>query len=212
MDLTNLNGLVIMPPASDKEIFKVENELNAKLPISYKDLLKVSNGLSSEEGVLIYGTEEIIERNERWETKVYAEGYIAIGDDGGGQVFLIHQGDEEKEVLVVDAGDMIPANSVLVTSNLSLWANNGFIIKTDEIQEERSWSNSCKIVLIDTPIGGLKDLLKIKSVFGLDITVSELLKGSKNLPYIIVEDFPYGKALKLVGNLKEIKIELRTNN
>ncbi|MFF3025167.1 hypothetical protein ACFVRR_21335 [Gottfriedia sp. NPDC057948] len=34
---------------------------------------------------------------------------IAIGDNGDGQVFLMHQGDNEKEFLVVYAEDMTPA-------------------------------------------------------------------------------------------------------
>ncbi|MBO9128412.1 SMI1/KNR4 family protein [Bacillus sp. 165] len=212
MDLPNIKGLILMPSASENEILKVENEMIAKLPNSYKDLLKTSNGLSSEEGVRIYGTEDIIERNEIWQTQIYAKGYIAIGDDGGGQVFLMFQGDDEKEVLIVDAGDMTPEHSVLVTSNLTLWVNNGFKINTDEIQEVRSWADGCKIVLIDTPNGGLKDLLKIKDVFGLNITANELLKGSRNLPFILVDEFPYEKALKLVEELKDIKIELKTKN
>ncbi|MES9684308.1 1,3-beta-glucan synthase regulator [Bacillus sp. AFS001701] len=209
MDLTNINGLILMPSASETEIFKVENELNVKLPISYKDLLKTSNGLSSEEGILIYGTEDIRERNDVWETKVYAKGYVAIGDNGGGQVFLMQQGDQEKEVLMVDTGDMNAEHSGLVTSNLSLWVTNGFTIKENEMQEERSRTDICKIVLINSPDGGLKDLLKIKKVFGLNTPANELIKGLKNLPYTIVEGFPYGKAMKLVEKLKDLKIELR---
>ncbi|PER51663.1 recombinase family protein [Bacillus thuringiensis] len=47
----------------------------------------------------------------------------------------------------------------------------------------------------------VKDLIRIKNVLGLEISAIDLLKGSKNLPYILVERFPYGKAKKLIGKL-----------
>ncbi|MED4531940.1 SMI1/KNR4 family protein [Metabacillus fastidiosus] len=129
MNLSNINGLTLMPSASDNEILKVENEMNAQLPNSYKNLLKTSNGLYTEEGILIYGTEDIIERNETWETEEYAQGYIAIGDNGGGQVFLMHQGDKEKKVLIVGSGVMNPEHSDLVISDFTQWVKNGFFYK-----------------------------------------------------------------------------------
>ncbi|MEC1525640.1 SMI1/KNR4 family protein [Neobacillus niacini] len=198
-----------MPSASDNEILKVENQMNTKLPNSYKDIIKTSNGLSTGEGILIYGTQDIIERNENWETQIYAPGYIAIGDDSGGGVFIMPQGEEEKKVLISDSGDMTPEHFELVTSDFTIWVKSGFLINIDKIKEEGSWSNNCKIVLIESPDGGLKDLLKIKSVFGLTISAADLLKGSKNLPYIIEEEFPYGKAKKLIEKLEDIKVELR---
>ncbi|MEH7014589.1 SMI1/KNR4 family protein [Neobacillus niacini] len=180
MDFSNMSGLILMSPASERDISSVENKMNVILPNSYKDLLRETNGLSVDGGILIYGTQDIIERNETWETQVYAQGYIAIGDDGGGRVFLMHQGDKEEKVLIVDSGDMTPEHSDLVTSDFTQWAKSGFLIISDETAAEGNWSKNCKLVLIDTPDGGLKDLLKIKSVFGLNIAAAELLKGSKN--------------------------------
>ncbi|MBM7662804.1 hypothetical protein JOC85_003615 [Bacillus mesophilus] len=210
MDLSNISGLVLMPSADDIEILKVENEMNAKLPNSYKDLLKTSNGLSTDEGVVIYGTEDIVERNETWETEVYAQGYIAIGDDSGGKVFLMYQGDGDNSVLIVDSGDMTIEHSDIVTSDITQWIKSGFLIEKDKAEDNINWSEYCKVVLIDTPDGGLKDLLKIKNAFGLNISAANLLKGSKNLPFILVDEFPYGKAITLVEKLGDMKIELRT--
>lgn len=212
MDLTNISGLILTPSANDNEILKVENEMDVKLPYSFKNLLKTSNGLSTEEGIVIYGTKDIVERNETWETQVYAQGYIAIGDNSGGGVFLMYQGDREKSILIVDSGDMTIEHSNLVTSDINQWIKSGLLIETDETVDNINWSEYCKVVLIDTPDGGLKDLLKIKNVFGLNITAADLLKGSKNPPFILVDEFPYGKAKKLVEKLGNMKIELRTIN
>ncbi|WP_255294348.1 hypothetical protein [Bacillus thuringiensis] len=55
--------------------------------------------------------------------------------------------------------------------------------KIQKIKEEIP--DTCNIVLIEIPNGGLKDLVKIKSVLALDISTGELLKGA-----------PYGKAKK----------------
>lgn len=212
MDLTNISGLILTPSANDSEILKVENEMNVKLPYSFKDLLKTSNGLSTKEGIVIYGTEDIVERNETWETQVYAQGYIAIGDDSGGGVFLMSQGEGKKSVLIVDSGDMTIEHSNLVTSDINQWIKSGFLIEIDETVDNINSSKYCKVVLTDTPDGGLKDLLKIKNVFGLNITAADLLKGSKNLPFILVDEFPYGKAKTLIEKLGNMKIELRTTN
>lgn len=97
-----------MPPASEREISIVEEKMKVKLPNSYKDLLRDNNGLSVDGRILIYGTQDIMERNETWETQENAQGYIAIGDDVGGKVFLMHQGDNETMVLMVMAGIWFP--------------------------------------------------------------------------------------------------------
>ncbi|WP_433961277.1 SMI1/KNR4 family protein [Bacillus pumilus] len=75
--------------ASDKQIKKAESQLNMVLPDAYKNLLKQTNGCSIGGDVLLYGTEDMAERNATWEVQQYASGYVAIGDDGGGRVFLM---------------------------------------------------------------------------------------------------------------------------
>ena len=67
-----------------------------------------------------------------------------------------------------------------------------FESKIQKIKEEIP--DTCNIVLIEIPNGGLKDLVKIKSVLALDISTGELLKGLKNLPFTLVKGAPYGKA------------------
>ncbi|RVT57214.1 SMI1/KNR4 family protein [Niallia taxi] len=204
-----MNDWMLMPPASEREITIVEEKMKLRLPNSYKDLLRDNNGLSVNGRILIYGTQDIMERNETWDIQVFAQGYIAIGDDGGGRVFLMHQGDNETRVLIVPGGDKVHEHAHLLTSDFTQWVQSGFLINLDETEDDVNWSKNCEVVLIDTIDGGLKDLLKIKRYFRLDIAAADLLKGSKNLPFIIVKGFPYGLANKLVGKLENIKIELR---
>lgn len=199
IDLMKIQNLICNYPASDIEIDNTEKEMKIKLPIVYKELLKHTNGFSTDSSLLIYGTHEIVERNQIWEVDDYAKGYIAIGDDGGGNVFLMQQNTEAKAVLVVDSGDMTPGNATTVTCDFINWVSNGCIISNGAITN--SLPDICNIVLLDIPSGGLKDLLQIKTVIGLDMPMGELLKGSRNLPFVLSRNFPYGKAKKLLDRL-----------
>ncbi|UKJ43910.1 SMI1/KNR4 family protein [Lysinibacillus sp. ACHW1.5] len=119
------NSYTANPPATDHQIVHIENKLNCQLPSAYTLVLKESNGLSFTNGVFIYGTEEIVERNETWEVAEYAKGYIAIGDDSGGMIFLMDIKAEDYRVLAVDSGDMNPEHATLITSDLSKWLQEG---------------------------------------------------------------------------------------
>ncbi|QGM30570.1 SMI1/KNR4 family protein [Bacillus sp. N3536] len=200
INLSKVSDLAKNTEASDIEIQEVENLLKLELPNVYKDLLRYTNGFSIGGGLVIYGTEDIVERNETWEVDEYASGFIAIGDDGGGNVFLMLQDADEKEVLVIDSGDMNPSHANLVTSDFNKWVNSGCL---NEIVQKTSIEipNTCNILLVKPPNEGLKDLIKIKNVLGIEISTGDLLKGSKNPPFILVERFPYGKAKKLMEKL-----------
>lgn len=200
INLSKVSDLAKNTAASDIEIQGVENLLKLELPNVYKDLLRYTNGFSIGGGLVIYGTENLVERNETWEVDEYASGFVAIGDDGGGNVFLMFQDADEKEVLVIDSGDMNPSHSNLVTSDFNKWVNSGCL---NEIEQKTSIEipDTCNILLVKPPNEGLKDLIKIKNVLGIEISTADLLKGSKNPPFILVERFPYGKAKKLMEKL-----------
>lgn len=119
------NSYTAYPPATDHQILHIENRLNCQLPSAYRHVLKESNGLSFTNGVFIYGTEDILERNETWEVAEYAKGYIAIGDDSGGVVFLMAIKAENYRVFAVDGGDMNRQHATLVTSDLCKWLQEG---------------------------------------------------------------------------------------
>ena len=204
-----VSDLIKNTPASLSEIQESEDILQAKLPNVYKDLLRNTNGFSIGGEVAIYGTEDIVERNETWEVDEYARGYVAIGDDGGGNVFLMFQNEKETEVLIVDSGDMDPSHATVITSDFIEWVNSGCIIRESEQKTISEPPDTCNIVLAKPLDGGLKDLIKIKNILGIEISTADLLKGSKNPPYLLMERFPYGKAKKLIEKLGPIGTVLR---
>lgn len=203
IDLSRVSGLITNMPASNIDIQNIESSSGIQLPDVYKELLKYTNGFSIGGGVIIYGTDDILERNETWEVDQYAPGYVAVGDDGGGNVFIMLQGKEEKTVFLVDSGDMNPHHAIELNSDFINWLSGGCLIESAYKQTEEL-PYICNIVLIQAPDGGLKDLVKIKSVIGLDISTGELLKASKNPPAVLAEKFPYGKAKKLIEKLGPI--------
>jgi len=151
---------------------------------------------------LIYGTEEIIERNETWEVNEYAKGYVAIGDDGGGTVFLMEL-DIAGTVFAVGCGDMNPQNASIIAVDFKSWIDSGCFSKSEE-EELGEPIVTCNIVLTASPNGGLKDLVEIKNVLHIKIAAFDLLKCSKNLPCELVKDYPYDKAIKLIESLGAI--------
>ncbi|MCG3087960.1 SMI1/KNR4 family protein [Sporosarcina sp. MB25] len=207
-----MSGLQRNDRADGTEILKVESEMNVTLPNTFKKLLQSINGLSLGGGLAIYGTEELMERNETWEVREYAGGYVAIGDDGGGNVFLMRQELGAMEVLLVGAGDMNPKNATVISPDLIEWITSGFPLPFD-MDVLVDVPDTCRIVLIKMPDEGLKGLLQIKTTLGLATSTADLLKGSKQLPFVLVDNFPYGKAKKLIEELGVMGsvLSLKTN-
>ncbi|MEK5298977.1 SMI1/KNR4 family protein [Bacillus sp. FSL R5-0659] len=129
LNLPQIPNLHVNKPASDIHIKEAESQLNMQLPHAYKELLKQTNGCSVGGDVLLYGTEDMVERNATWEIQQYASGYAAIGDDGGGRVLLMRQAEEETKVWIVDAGVMDPQHAELVAEDLLSWVNEGCFIE-----------------------------------------------------------------------------------
>ncbi|MFE5470557.1 SMI1/KNR4 family protein [Bacillus safensis] len=129
LNLPEIPHLHVNKPASDIHIKEAESQLNMVLPRAYKALLKQTNGCSIGGEVLLYGTEDMVERNKTWEVQQYASSYVAIGDDGGGQVFLMRLAEEEKKVWIVDAGVMDPQHAELMAENFLKWVSEGCIIE-----------------------------------------------------------------------------------
>ena len=196
----NVDKLTINQPANGGQINDTMAAINMTFPNVYKNLLKITNGLSNQQGLVIYGTNDITERNETWEVEQYATGYVAIGDDSGGNVFLMLQREEETRVISVDTGDMNPEHGIEITPNFAYWINNGCVID-EKLNPLSGTLDTCNVILLAVPSEGLKGLIKIKNILGINISTPELLKGSKNLPFILAENFPYSKAKKLIEKL-----------
>lgn len=208
MDLSKIASLKKNNPAGAEEINFVESELGLVLPKLYRDLLGTTNGFINGKGIGLYGTDDLVERNQTLEVKEYAKGYVAIGDDSGDKVFLMKSESGAKEVIAVDCGYMNPENEPeMITADFEQWILEGCIIAISKLEGAKSSIEPHNIILERAPLGGTKDLLTIKKVLETDISIGELLKGAKQPPCVVMRNIPYAKAIarmKKLGPLGEV--------
>lgn len=207
INLDNIEDLEKNPPAVGSEINFIEKEMGAIFPKVYRELLLLTNGFITGEGEKIYGVDEIEERNQTWQVKEYAKGYIAVGDNSGGMVYLMKQGINEKEMITVDCGYMNPKDATIVTDDFEKWISEGCIIEEDS--STPSYIEPYDVIL-DSPLkGGSKDLLQIKKIYKFDMSMGDLLRGSKQLPFTIIRNITYAKALNGIEKLGELSNSLK---
>lgn len=148
----------------------------------------------------LYDIDEIVERNETWEVNIYAPGYIAIGDDGGGNVFLMKAEKSAYEVVMVDGGYMNPLdNPKIITYDFDKWISQGANVDDESQKEDYVF---CDIIISKMPSNGLKGLLEIKKILGISMSISEILNAAKNPPGIIAKQYSYPKAVSRLGKMK----------
>jgi len=108
---------------------KIEEYFGTSLPEAYKNFLIHNTDYLQNDLVATYLLEGIIERNTVYETKEYAPGYIAIGDDSGGSAFLLKLKETNSPVYSVDHGSMDPLDMELVSNSFTEWQESSFEYK-----------------------------------------------------------------------------------
>ena len=96
---------------------KVTSWAGNELPEEYVALLMARGGQFCGELVRLYDVDEIIERNETYETKTYCPGFLTIGDDRGGRAVVIASRRAPSPVYLVDHGYMSPDGFATVASD-----------------------------------------------------------------------------------------------
>jgi hypothetical protein len=107
------------------KISEIEKYFEASLPKAYREFIS-SLDQEIDGDVYLYLLDDLIERNECYETKEYVPGYINIGNNGGGMAFIIKLSEEDSEVLAVDHGSMDPEIKELVSVSFNNWLASGF--------------------------------------------------------------------------------------
>lgn len=181
-----------------------------ELPQCYLELIRKVNGFVEEKGIKIYGIEEIKERNETFEVEKYLPGYVAIGDDSGGNLLLMKACALSTSVFLSDCGSLfLDESNDKIINDFESWIDDGCNI--DWVKEEKSAMNLCKVSLVGMPDGGSKELLKIKKIFNCNMSISELLVGAHNTPFIIMDSITIAKANVLMQKLGELAKYIQIN-
>lgn len=120
MDLSAIAQHALNPPVTPEQLTAAA-ALGRPIPAELFDLWHSANGFSIDGGLLCYATDEIAERNSAWEVLEYCPDYLAIGDNGAGQVFLIRADGSSRAVFAVGAGSMAPADMRKVAASIQGW-------------------------------------------------------------------------------------------
>ncbi len=104
---------------------ELESYFGEKLPRTYIEFL-ITHNKEMDGDVYLYLSEDLIERNECYQTKEYASGFVNIGDNGGGEAFILKLGEGDPEVSIVGHGSMDPKLREFVCESFSSWITSGF--------------------------------------------------------------------------------------
>ena len=172
-------------PGTKKIILECENALKESLgvlniPEALKDQWIQSNGFEGD-NVQFYSTSEIIERNETLESKEYSPGFFIIANDGGSRVAMMKAIESETIIYLNYMGDMSLESMENSGMTLKVWIKNGCLFDLEE-ELEFSADESVSLRLDKMPNGGMKDVLKIKKILALNISIGELKTMTNNLP------------------------------
>lgn len=109
----------------EQHLAAIERWTGASLSECYRTLVARHGGQFVGDLVRFYSADEVIERNECYETRQYCPGFLAIGDDSGGRAIVIDPQLALPAVFVVDHGSMSRDEFALVSDDLLAWIDRG---------------------------------------------------------------------------------------
>lgn len=193
ISLRNTSGK-LLPPVTDEELHVAQSQLAVQFPNDYAELLRASNGISLNSGGIIYSSGQLVERNMTYEVFQYAPGMLAIGDDGGGKLILISlKLSTSSAVYFVDSGALGAVIPSMANSSLETWANVGFPLQVSTGEESPDFGD---LYLVAIPAEGVKSLLGIKDVLGINLSLLDMNRGTQSLPFLLAARVPFGKYQK----------------
>jgi len=195
-------------PANLEEIVDIEKKLELTIPEVYKEFLLEMNGAEINYA-LLYSTDDLVEMNILNEVREYAPGFISIGSDNGDYELLMKAAKDEIAFRLVDAGSMVPDDEYnTIYPSFKDWINNGAVLIEEEEEEKEEVG---KLILIAPPENGSSDLVIIEKAFNIQYRAFDILKGYKNVPFILANNIAINdgsEKIKLLGDLgKLLRIE-----
>ena len=188
ISLSHLPNVHARDGASNADLDEAERCLGCVLPDAFRDVLRASNGLDTDEGAILYGTDEIAERNETWGVRAACPDLLAIGDDSGGMVFVMAAKREAREVKQAGVGDL--NDRAVVHMDVVAWVAEGCPL---EDEDEEDWSRLVDLVLTQRPPGGLKQLINIRAELGIELGPQQLKSAMASTPVCLLRNVPYGQ-------------------
>lgn len=95
--------------------------LHMPLPEAYVAVLRLTDGFLLSSGVKLYAIGEVEERNRTYDVASCMPGFLAIGDDSGGRMFVMQQQSADGAVYAVSMGVLMIRSAREVAPSLSAW-------------------------------------------------------------------------------------------
>lgn len=108
------------------EISEIEQWLGQSLPAGYAAFLSGhrESFLAPNSRTLVYGREDLRERNETFEVREFCPGHLLIGDDSGGTGILMNL--STGTVSTVGLGVMAPSEFIFLVESFEEWLGKEF--------------------------------------------------------------------------------------
>lgn len=183
-------GLHSHRPATAMAIERVSAALTARLPPSYVQFLETTDGLHTDLGVVLYSTEDLVERNQTFEVHRYLPRYVAVGDDSGDRLLVMDR--DTPRVYLVDQGSLAEQSLSLLAPELASWVEAGCVLELDEDDQALDGSRRVDVVMVAAPANnGVLQL--IRRELNLAVGLVELKAMIQHLPVTLLNGVPYGK-------------------
>lgn len=105
---------------------EIETWLGRPLPEAYRTFLAATaeSFLAANNGTLVYGRNDVVERNDTYQSRTYCPGHLMVGDDSGGTALVLSLADGL--IHSVGMGSMTPDCFEPVASSFPAWQAAGF--------------------------------------------------------------------------------------
>lgn len=154
----------------------------------YRDFLaqNSSDDVSVGEEVLLYGLPGLPERNETYELEEYLPGWFTLGDDSGGNQFLMKL-DGTPGVYLCGAGALGSLEPELVAPKFGTWLARGC---PSSKAPPPKLPFKGDFWMIQAPPNGLKDLLKVKQTLALQLSLAQMKEFLQTVPCQVAANIP----------------------
>lgn len=176
----------LRPPGTMRAIRTVAESLGIVLPPEYIDLILASDGLLvelEELDVYIYGSDELVERNDTYETRKWLGDVLRIGDDGGGMGF--HLDLSKNRIVAVGSGCPSINDGWLVSTSLTEWIHSRFAVDDSKSEGEHAEFTNVRVSLAK-PLA-IKELAALKACLGLRESIIQLREKCQQLPVVLLD-------------------------
>ena len=190
----------VNPPASAAMINETIRLLEVDEDVWIARFWALYNGALLDDQLLIYSTEEIVERNKTYDIDKDFPGQLLVGDDSGGRLVLIDRSAEDKFYLI-GSGDQFLDDSEIFFSVEALLAY--------VLEDGNELPDSVSILAIGKAKATLQEILEIKKGLGLNDSVKNLKEKLEKENEVVLKEV---KAAKYEGVSARYRHLIRFDN